>query len=58
MNYRITDNYGNLIAWIDTNNDAQLIHKDYILEQSNSDLKAIELDGRLIPVITLSNLEN
>lgn len=50
MEYRIVDNTGKIIAWINTNNSEQLIHKDYILEQG-AYLPAMEIDNKLVPII-------
>lgn len=55
MEYRIVDNTGKIIAWIDTNNKKQLIHKDYILEVGGH-LNAVEVDGNIVPSINCSQM--
>lgn len=53
MQFQILDKTGKIIAWLDSENDEQLVHKDYILRQAESDekLEAIECDGNFYPVV-------
>lgn len=55
MEYRILDEDGKIVAWIDTNSDEQLVRKGYILESAEH-LKGMDCDGELTPIIDLSTI--
>lgn len=50
MQYQVLDREGNLVAWIDTELEEQIISKDYIL-QCGDNLKITETDNGLKGVI-------
>lgn len=50
MQYQVLDKTGNLVAWIDTDKEEQVISKDYIL-QCGDNLKISETSDGLKGII-------
>lgn len=54
MQYQVIDQNGKLIAWIDSDNNEQIIHKDYILRQGDHlDTIVDDTNGKMIPVFKM-----
>lgn len=53
MQFQIIDKTGKIIAWLDSDNDEQLVHQDYMLRQAKSGekLEATEINGNFYPIM-------
>lgn len=50
MQYQIIDKEGTIIAWIDTEKDSVLVHRDYTII-SGEDLDNTTINGEVKPII-------
>ena len=50
MQYQILDKNGTIIAWIDTEKDYVLVHRDYTII-SGEDLDSTTVNGEIKPII-------
>ena len=50
MQYQILDKNGTIIAWIDTEKDRILVHRDYTII-AGEDLDSTTINGEMKPII-------
>lgn len=54
MQFQIIDPTGKIIAWLNSENEEQLVHQDYILRTAKNDeqLPTLEDNGNFYPIFT------